>query len=117
MKRSFSIILAGIVLAGAILACKTGTNSHVITYEVTGSVSSAAVTMRNSSGDTEHRNYELPVRQIFTLKDGDAAYVSAQIRSGSGNLTCSIYVDGKLWKTSTVDGDSPTVTCSGVIGE
>jgi len=89
-----------------------------VQYKITGSATSASLTWENEQGGTEQGDYRLPYTQSSMKMDrGDFAYLSAQNQGRAGTVTCNIYVNDDLWRTSTSSGEYSIVTCSGLIGD
>jgi len=88
-----------------------------VEYQVTGSATSASMTWENAQGGTEQGSYWLPYkRSAIQMDRGDFAYLSAQNEGRTGMITCKIYVNGELWRSSTSSGEYSIASCSGVIG-
>lgn len=100
------------------VAPRSSNTTHTVRYEVTGGESwyTAGLTYENAQGGTEQRDVGLPWSQTYTMKTGDFAYISAQLDNGVGQITCTIYVDGTEWKTSTSSGQYVIASCSGSVG-
>lgn len=104
LKRLFVVF----VLAAA-TACGGGSDESVeVEYYVSnGEVltsARASVTFSPGPGLTSQATATMPWRQKFKAKDGDFLYVAAQSFQASGRITASIYVDGKLLRTSSSTG-------------
>ena len=85
-----------------------------VVYEITGSAKSASVTLSNSTGGTEqYSNVSIPWNYTDNSFSGRFLYVSAQNQGEYGTVTVSIYVDNKLFKTSTSSGAYVIATASG----
>ena len=85
-----------------------------VKYEVTGSALTVSITMSNETGGTEQiSDQPFPWTKTFTVKKGDHLYLSAQNNHRGGDVTANIYVDQKLFKTSSSAGDYVIATASG----
>lgn len=119
------VVLVGLIMAG----CALFENTEKVGYEVTGTASSAYITMHNASGDIEElSNVTLPWSKEFKPKfirdpDGEVdawgdrklvyfAYISAKNNGSSGNITVKIFVDGKERKTASSEGAHVTAAAS-----
>lgn len=92
--------------------------AHDVKYEVTGSASRVSMTYKNAEGGTEQKEWIVPYTKEFKMKNGDFVYIAAQsVGTGFAEVTCTIYVDGKKFKTSTSSGEFVIATCNGMIGE
>lgn len=93
-------------------------SDHSVEYKITMTDSnSMALTYQNAQGGTEQMKAAGRVwTKTFRMEPGDFAYISAQNQRDSGGVMCEIYVDGKLWKTSTSDGGYTIASCSGSVG-
>ena len=92
-----------------------------IKYEVTGTVSSVNITMQNSEGNTEQlSDVPVPWSKEFTVTPegvvGYYTYISAQNNGDFGTVIVKIYVDGKVFKTATSNGDYVIADASGSVG-
>lgn len=88
----------------------------LVVYEVTGKTRSVSVTLSNGSGNTEqYANYRVPFRMSFQMRHGQFAYISAQNDEDEGYITSSIYVDEKLFQTSTSRGAYVIASASGLV--
>lgn len=85
-----------------------------IRYVITGDkVSSVSITQENDTSGTEQGKFALPYCDVFKDFDkGDFLYISAQIESGSGSITCKIYDEEKLISQATASGGFSIATCS-----
>jgi len=93
-----------------------------IKYEVTGTASSASITLTNQNGGTEqYGNVRLPGSYEFSvpIKRGSFdyyhAYISAQNNGSRGSITVTIYVNGKIFKTSTSSGAYVIASADGAV--
>jgi hypothetical protein len=90
-----------------------GTPPAVI-YEITGTATKVDVTLANASGGTEqYSNVSLPKKYTYNSFSDSFLYVSAQNQGESGSVTVSIYVNGKLFKTSRSSGAYVIADASG----
>ena len=88
--------------------------THTVKYEVTGSATSIDLTYNLDSDDASQENGRaVPWSKSFSADEGNFLYVSAQNGGESGNVTCTIYVDGVAAKTNTSTGGYTIATCSG----
>ncbi|WP_285581733.1 hypothetical protein [Actinoallomurus iriomotensis] len=67
--------------------------------------------------DGHHRRMVVspPWSRTFTVNDGQKVDVNAH-GTGSGELTCTLSVDGELVKSATSSGGSSTVDCGDSLG-
>jgi hypothetical protein len=94
---------------------ETGAGAHTVTFAIRGSVRRASVTYTTPSGRTHRSVVSPPWRKAFTVADGQSIDVNAH-SSGSGELTCTLRVDGELVKSATSSGGSATVDCGDSLG-
>ena len=77
-------------------------------------VGKASVTLQNDTGGTEQTDVLSPYCREFTgFTNGDFLYISAQILSKQGELTCIIYDGTKIISQATANGQYNIATCSG----
>lgn len=97
-----------------------GSSSHEIVYYLTGSASSADLTLSlGPGGQSQQRGVGVPLMNKsgteglrFTASDGDFLYISAQ-NQGGGTLHCRITEDGATVAENTSSGRYSIVTCDG----
>jgi hypothetical protein len=83
----------------------------VIEYKVFG-IGQVSITYQNSTGNPEQLDTYLPWSYPrFYAKTGQFLYVSAQIQS-IGDVTCTIFLNGTKYKTSTSKGQYVICTAS-----
>ena len=83
-------------------------------YEVTGSSNDFSVTIQNAYDDTQQWNsVSSGWKYNWTQTGRRWLYVSAQNNKSTGNVTVSIYMDGKLLKTNTSYGGYTIATVDG----
>jgi hypothetical protein len=76
----------------------------------------ASMTYQNATGGTEQANdADTPWSREFECKRGAFLYISAQNAHDRGKITVSVYVNDRLWKTSTSTGGYAIATASGRI--
>jgi hypothetical protein len=91
------------------------TSYPTITYEITGTARAVNITLNNPTGGTEqYANVGLPSKFTYDSFSDFFLYISAQNQGESGTVTVSIYVNGKLYKTSTSSGAYVIASASGV---
>jgi hypothetical protein len=85
-----------------------------VVYEVTGTTPRVSITMSNGTGGTEqYDDAHIPVRIEFEKFPGRFLYISAQNKTGAGDITTSIYLKGELYKSATSSGAYVIATASG----
>ncbi|MEV6105435.1 hypothetical protein AB0M28_12085 [Streptomyces sp. NPDC051940] len=119
------IVLAAVGIAAAVddpggkdgkPSAKDGAKSVKVTYIVTGDHPSADLVYATGGGSQEsHPVTVLPFRETVTLGPAEDFYLSVQGRSshGSGTLTCTVVVGGKVIEQSEGSGDYPSTSCQG----
>ena len=115
MKKLSLIFVLLVVLAGT-FSCKgliDANREHKVYYKVTGT-KALSITIQNESGGTEQfTNVVLPWEKILLgFTDDHFVYVSAQ-NANSGTISVYIYVDGKLFKSSSSNGEYAIASASG----
>lgn len=119
-KKSNNVLwlVIAVISALSILCCillfassGSGSTNIKVKYVVTGSASSAFVTYFNEQGGTEQVDSYLPFEKDLSVSFGAPLSLVAQ-NSGSGSLTCEIWINGEKVKTSTTTADYGVVTCS-----
>lgn len=101
----------------------TGTpisTTHIVTYLLSGSATSADITYNTPSGTEQQQGVDVPltketdhtpgIEQHFG--SGGFLYISAQ-NNGDGTITCEIKVDGLTVAQNTASGEFAIATCEG----
>ncbi|MGH3381407.1 MAG: hypothetical protein ACRDP6_42425 [Actinoallomurus sp.] len=91
------------------------TGTHTVTFAIRGSARRTSVTYAMSGRRKQRMVVSPPWSRTFTVADGQSIDVNAH-SSGSGELTCTVKVDGELVKRATSSGDSATVDCGDSLG-
>lgn len=111
MKSVWVLIAIVVLIFASVTSCDLFDNSVEVRYEVTASVSVYSVTISSAGGGTsQFSDVALPWSYDFTAEKGDFVYVSA---GGYGTVTVSIYLDGRLYRTTTSIGSPVIATASG----
>jgi hypothetical protein len=93
-------------------------DTHTVIYEISGIAKRISVTYQNAEGGIEQTEWNVPFTKEFEMTKGNIANVVAQsLKEGYSEITCTIYVDGKKFKTSTSSGEYVMTTCTGIVGE
>jgi hypothetical protein len=97
------------------------TTTCAVKYRILSTSPVVQVTLMNDQGGIQQYNLDYPQSKdqswSFNMQIGAPASLSVQDLIGYGQtVTCQIFVDGKLWKTSTSHGDFIIATCTGIIG-
>lgn len=110
----------GIVVAGCSLfpggqpdAGETEQSSHTVVLEVAAS-DADEVDLSYTAGDAqqeEEQGVELPWQQTRTVTDLDSVSVVAHGTGASGELTCTITVDGQVRDQVSAEGEFALVAC------
>lgn len=125
MRRLALLTLLLLVVAG----CSSGGGltpdertqllSVAVTYDLSGSATSADITMTTPTGTTQEQNVSVPltltdgtVGHTFTFQAGDFVDISAQ-NDGDGTLTCTIREGSKVISQNTASGQYAIADCSG----
>ncbi|KQC13493.1 MAG: hypothetical protein APR63_00505 [Desulfuromonas sp. SDB] len=99
-----------------ISSCSWWDFSRTVKYQVTGSVSTATIKLVPQEGAIyEIYNESLPFSATYDLERGDYVYISAKIVDDSGSITVTIYNQGKIYKTATIDGVNAIATVNGYL--
>jgi hypothetical protein len=113
-NKNIYILIAAIAFMLVVCCCivfadiPSGIN---VKYVVSGSASSASITYFNETGGMEQINNFLPFEKSMNVSLGSPLSLVAQ-NGGSGTITCEIWMDNKLIKTSTSTAQYGIVTCA-----
>lgn len=85
-----------------------------IRYTITGNCAKADATY-DLNGGTQQESNVTPGNwsKSYTAKQGDFLYISAQNHTATGDITVSIYVDDRLYRTASSSGAYVIATASG----
>jgi hypothetical protein len=87
---------------------------HKVTFAIRGN-GRASVSFTAPDGHHRRMVVSPPWSRTFTVNDGQKVDVNAH-GTGSGELTCTLSVDGELVKSATSSGGSSTVDCGDSLG-
>ncbi|WP_164717254.1 hypothetical protein [Actinomadura sp. J1-007] len=87
---------------------------HEITYRITGSAERGMMTYSTPSGQ-EQVTKPVPWAKRFRAKAGEFLSISAQ-NEGSGTISCTITVDGKVIKRAKSSGEYTIAACDAMLG-
>jgi Mycobacterium membrane protein len=87
--------------------------SHRVTFAIRGGVRHATVSYVTPDGRERRVVVSPPWSMTFTVPDGRSVDVRAH---GTGELTCTLTVDGELVKSATSSGGSADVDCGDSLG-
>lgn len=116
----FAVISVFVVLCCIIALSSSGSDTSILSneinikYVVNGTASSALITYTNQTGGTEQINAALPFIKEMIVEAGAIPSIVAQ-NSGSGTITCEIWINGEKKKTSTSTAQYGVVTCSDLV--
>lgn len=83
-----------------------GGGMHTVTYTVTGTAQDASSTtyMSDTGSISQDTNVPLPYTQTFQMTSGSPLVMNAQNGGESGDITCTISVDGVDVQSNTGTG-------------
>lgn len=87
------LALVAILLLGS--SGTTSSSGHQVRYEVSGTASTASITIENEYGGTEQHTVTVPWEKQFQAKTGQFVYVSAH-NGGYGRIKAVTYVVGEM---------------------
>lgn len=89
---------------------------NTVTYEVTGTGTNASVTYTPPSGGMAQEDITLPWSKDFDADIGDFLTINASTGMETAEITCTIKVNGEVFKTVTSSGQFVFASCSGILG-
>jgi hypothetical protein len=123
----FTVIAASFWIGTCVLSSGPGNNHspsphlpsptvNTVRYEITGTAETVDVTLGNATGGCEQYS-DVYLPRTFTYYDytDNFVYISAQNNGETGSVTVTIYVNDKLYKTSTSSGAFVIADASGGI--
>lgn len=93
--------------------------ARTVHYDVTGTANGVDVTVATPTGTSQGSGKAVPLRGpsgpglTYKFGPGEFLYVSAQNNGETGNVVCSITVDGKVISQNTASGAYAIATCKG----
>ena len=123
-QKRFPVIWQGLTETGKTFAGlkAKGANMYCKEYEVTGTAYSANITQTNPDGGTEqYSNVKLSGSYEFSVPirrgsfDYYHAMILAQNNGSRGSITVTIYVNGKIFRTSTSNGAYVIASADGAV--
>jgi hypothetical protein len=127
-KVRIALVIVGgvIVLGGMVTNLLAGTGdierrpdeapTSSLVYRVDGNSNQADITFVNLFGFPVTNSGEpLPWEVSFAVAKGGFVHVSAQRGGGSGDITCTIELDGQVIETNTSTGAFSTCVASGTV--
>jgi hypothetical protein len=128
-RKTTPIVVTLAIIAGLVCVCLSivlwptsdnsspvTTNSHNVTYRITGSTRAVSITLQNATGGTEQKESGVPfVYTMPNMKRGAYYYISAQNKNDSGSVTCEVLIDDKVIKQSNSSGAYVIASCSGLV--
>lgn len=124
-----AMVIAGLIVFGWILSAlgigeesrrsdtyPSNTSTYTVRYVVDGGSRQADVTYQNANGDTSQESeVTVPWDYSFTEDPGAFQYISAQRGGATGDITCSIEVNGQTVESNTSSGPYTICTASGTL--
>ncbi|GIH91900.1 hypothetical protein ACFFMN_34165 [Planobispora siamensis] len=86
---------------------------RTVVYRVTGSAPTASLTVQSATGTEQDTAATLPIELAYEVPAGGFVAVSAQNNDSSGDVTCSISVDGTVISENSGVGGYAIASCSG----
>ena len=110
------LLLVFLTSCGAAPVAQSRPAMYSIIYRVTGSATSAQLTLQNSSGTTEQFDeVRVPWQRRFLGRRMQLVFVSAQSRQARELIRCEILVNGVLVDEDSSRGRDAVATCSASI--
>jgi hypothetical protein len=115
------IIVAGLLIAAFFLFSSMGafskkTVSRSITLRVEASGGYANITYEaGSQRINETTTVSTPWERKVVVPRGKQVYLTAANPSQTGQISCSIRLDGKAWKSDKIETPKDGVACAGIV--
>jgi hypothetical protein len=87
-----------------------------VTYSASGSAGKVALTYTDDTGADATAAVSLPWQSTVTLPAGTYVFFSVDNQDDSGDVACTIDVDGKAWRESQAAGGFGVALCGGTLG-
>jgi len=118
MKKCITILFIICHLFSSCDLLDTNIIKKTIKYEIIGNATDVDIWYFNSTGGSErHRNIALPWELTFSVEFDKYTLFLAFIEANgrNGNITVNVFVNGKIFKTSTSSGSSPSARAEGYL--
>ncbi len=90
--------------------------SHRLRFDVGASGGFAVITLdAGSASISSPKQVTAPWSQTVRVDSGTEVYLTASNPSATGELTCTITVDGKAWKEDKTSAPKNGVACAGIV--
>jgi len=90
--------------------------SHRLRFDVVASGGYAVVTLDAGTAQiASPKQVTVPWSQTALVESGTEVYLTASNPSATGEVTCSITLDGKLWKEDKTTAPKNGVACAGIV--
>ncbi len=111
------LLVAGIVmLVISLQASRSSSNSRRIEFRVEASGGFAIITLdAGTASITKPTTVSVPWTKSIRIASGTEVYLTASNPTQTGKITCTITLDGDLWKTDTTTAPKDGVACAGIV--
>lgn len=90
--------------------------SRTVIYKIEGATAKKiSLTYQTADGSTQQEEVPTGWAKELKMSRGTFAYLSAQLNTDGGRVSCLITIDGKSFKQAESSGSFAIVSCSGVI--
>ena len=111
------LLLAGLVWAVAASRSSLGDEkARRVTFRVESSGGYANITLKAGSVKIEEpETFTTPWEKTVSVERAESVYLTASNPTQTGQLTCEIILDRKVWKSDTIPAPKDGVACAGII--
>jgi hypothetical protein len=116
-------VAAAIALAVGVIWIATQVRSSMVpegkrraTFRVESSGGYANITIKAGKVDMdEPQTYTTPWEKTIEVDRNESVFLTASNPTQTGQLTCKIFLDRKLWKTESIPAPKDGVACAGIV--
>lgn len=121
-KKMFQLIIIGLILLAATItllvlgAFKPRASSHKVLFQVNASGGYALITLKTPRASILSPTIvTTPWRMEITLEHGSEVYLTAANPTQTGELSCSISLDNRIWKSMEKAAPQNGIACAGIV--
>ena len=91
--------------------------SHVVKFRVDalGGVAIITLDAGKSASISKPTTVSVPWTKSLRIASGTEVYLTASNPTQTGKITCTIFLDKKIWKTETTSAPKDGVACAGIV--
>jgi hypothetical protein len=116
-------IAAVIILVAAVMWAASAARSSLLpkdtrrlTFRVESSGGYANITLKAGKVNIEDpQTFTTPWEKTVEVKQAESVFLTASNPTQTGQLTCKILIDHKVWKSASIPAPKDGVACAGIV--